>query len=66
MFLGLRRIEGVSARDFSLKFGVDIRERFGKEIAGLTDEGLLERRGDMLRLTPMGIDVSNRVFAAFV
>jgi oxygen-independent coproporphyrinogen-3 oxidase len=66
MFLGLRRIEGISARDFSSKFGVELRDRFGGEIAGLTDEGLLERRGDMLRLTPMGVDVSNRVFSAFV
>jgi oxygen-independent coproporphyrinogen-3 oxidase len=66
MFLGLRRTEGVLEADYARIFGEDMRARFGKEIARLTREGLLENADGALRLTPMGVDVSNRVFACFV
>ncbi|MDR2089877.1 MAG: radical SAM family heme chaperone HemW [Clostridiales Family XIII bacterium] len=66
MFLGLRRAEGISEADYAREFGEDVRARFGGEIDRLIGEGLLERCGDALRLTPQGIDVSNRVFVAFV
>jgi oxygen-independent coproporphyrinogen-3 oxidase len=66
MFLGLRRTAGVSEADYRATFGEDIRARFGKEIARLTAEGLLESADGALRLTPLGTDVSNRVFVRFV
>ncbi|MDR2770495.1 MAG: radical SAM family heme chaperone HemW [Clostridiales Family XIII bacterium] len=66
MFLGLRRIEGVLEADYARHFGEELDARFGGEIARLTREGLLERADCALRLTPRGIDVSNRVFVAFV
>jgi oxygen-independent coproporphyrinogen-3 oxidase len=66
MFLGLRRTEGVSEADYLARFGEDMRARFGKEIESLTDEGLLESAAGALRLTETGVDVSNRVFVAFV
>ena len=66
MFLGLRRIEGVSEAEFFREFGEDIGARFGKELDRLTGEGLLERADGALRLTEKGIDLSNRVFVAFV
>jgi oxygen-independent coproporphyrinogen-3 oxidase len=66
MFLGLRRTEGVLEADYARIFGEDVRARFGKEIARLTREGLLESADGALRLTPAGVDVSNRVFVCFV
>jgi oxygen-independent coproporphyrinogen-3 oxidase len=66
MFLGLRKTEGVSEADYAREFGEDVRARFGREIDCLIGEGLLEHNGNVLRLTPQGIDVSNKVFVAFV
>jgi oxygen-independent coproporphyrinogen-3 oxidase len=66
MFLGLRRTEGVSEADYFARFGEDMRSRFGKEIRRLTAEGLLESSDGMLHLTEIGVDMSNRVFVAFV
>jgi oxygen-independent coproporphyrinogen-3 oxidase len=66
MFLGLRRTEGVSETAYLARFGEDMRSRFGKEIERLTAEGLLESSNGSLRLTETGVDMSNRVFVAFV
>jgi oxygen-independent coproporphyrinogen-3 oxidase len=66
MFLGLRKTEGISEAAYSAKFGEDVRARFGKEIERLVGEGLLESVGGVLRLTSMGVDVSDRVFVEFV
>ncbi|MDR2295781.1 MAG: radical SAM family heme chaperone HemW [Clostridiales Family XIII bacterium] len=66
MFLGLRRIAGVCEAEYRRTFGEDLRARFGGEIDRLTGEGLLTRADGALRLTARGLDMSNRVFAAFV
>ena len=55
-FLGLRLNEGVEA-DWSA---------FAPAIEQFVENGLLERRGNRLRLTPRGIMLSNEVFAEFV
>jgi oxygen-independent coproporphyrinogen-3 oxidase len=66
IFLGLRKTEGISTEAFFLEFQEDVYDKYGGEIKKFMNEGLLEKRGGMLRLTPAGIDISNRVFAEFV
>lgn len=66
MFLGLRKMDGISQRRFLQNFGKDINRIYGLQIQKLIEEGLLERVGDNLRLTEHGIDVSNYVFAEFL
>ncbi len=41
-------------------------EIYGKQMRDFVAQGLLEREGQRLRLTPRGIDVSNVVFASFL
>jgi oxygen-independent coproporphyrinogen III oxidase len=53
-FLGLRLREGVEAVEFG-----DVIERF-------IGDGLLERAGQRVRLTPRGVMLSNEVFAEFL
>jgi putative oxygen-independent coproporphyrinogen III oxidase len=53
-FLGLRLREGVESNAFP-----DVIEKF-------VHDGLLERAGDRVRLTPRGVLLSNEVFAEFV
>jgi oxygen-independent coproporphyrinogen-3 oxidase len=55
-FLGLRLNEGLEA-DWS---------PFAPAVEQLVEDGLLERSGNRLRLTPRGILLSNEVFAAFL
>ncbi len=66
MFLGLRLMEGVGLEEFRQYFGKTADEIYGKQMKSLVQQGLLERTGPRLRLTPRGIDVSNMVFAEFL
>lgn len=66
MFLGLRCMQGVSLADFTDCFGESAMVCYEREIRFCVEQGLLERSGDLLRLTPRGIDVSNRVFSLFL
>ena len=66
MFLGLRRMQGISMEGFRLKFGHFYNDIYGSETDRLISEGLIEKDGDMIRLTPKGIDVSNSVFVRFL
>ncbi len=66
MFLGLRRIEGVSKERFSVIFGKTIESVYGDIIVNLELKGLIEEREGNLRLTDYGIDVSNYVMSEFL
>lgn len=66
MFLGLRLMEGIEEAAFLNIFGVSVDAVYGETIARLAGQGLLERAGGRLFLTPRGIDVSNAAFAAFL
>lgn len=63
VFLGLRKIEGISNRLFCDLFGHDLEQCYDRGIAKMKAEQLLEEVNGMLRLTRKGIDVSNYVFA---
>lgn len=63
IFLGLRKIKGISEEEFEKYFGKTIWECYGKNIKKLIEEGLLVKEKDFLKLTKRGIDISNYVFA---
>ncbi len=66
MFLGLRMIEGVSYKEFTDKFGVDIKEVYSEVIERFEKNGLLEEKNGRVYLTKEGIDVSNYVMSEFL
>ena len=66
MFLGLRKIQGVSKKKFEETFGVPIKEVYGEVISTMKDKGLLEEVDEYIRLTEDGIDVSNYVMSEFL
>ena len=66
MFLSLRLLDGMSTSGFRDRFGRDPLELYGDEIRELEGEGLLERSGDVLRLTPRGCLLANQVFMRFL
>ncbi len=63
IFLGLRKMRGISIREFEAAFGKTLEECYGENIFYMEKEGLLERENGYLRLAKKGIDVSNYVFA---
>lgn len=66
IFLGLRKIEGISQEAFYDTFKVDINARYGRIIQKMISRGLLEKNGDFIRLTRRGIDISNTVMCEFI
>lgn len=66
MFLGLRKMEGVSKEDFRNTFGKQIERIYPRVLGELYQKGLLEDTGTHIRLTERGIDVSNYVMSEFL
>jgi putative oxygen-independent coproporphyrinogen III oxidase len=66
VFLGLRMMEGFSLQHYRQLFGADIRETHAKDLTRFREAGLIELRGDLVKLTRAGALMSNEVFAAFV
>ncbi len=66
LFTGLRLAAGVDEGTIRSRYGVDVWERFGTELARLVDAGLLVREGGRLRLTRAGMLLANEVMSVFV
>ena len=65
MFLGLRRMKGISEKDFSTEFGISLEQVYGDKLRALESQQLLAYDQGRWYLTERGIDVSNRVFVEF-
>jgi oxygen-independent coproporphyrinogen-3 oxidase len=58
LFLGLRQLDGIDVGRIEREYGVALGTRFG----GLEAAGLIEREGEIVRLAPARLSVSNEVF----
>lgn len=58
LFLGLRQLDGIDVGRIEREYGVALDTRFD----GLEAAGLIERRGEIVRLAPAKLSVSNEVF----
>ena len=66
MFLGLRKMEGVSPQAFQQKFSQDIQDVFGDTLNRMVSDGLLEISEGRIKLTQSGKLMGNEVFQAFL
>lgn len=66
MFLGLRKNEGISFEEFEKKLGVSMKEKYGKVIDNLIQEGLVLEEKGRLKLTKKGRFLGNEVFQQFL
>lgn len=66
VILGLRLNQGVSLNNILGKYGMDITQIYGGQIAELINLGLLERSNGHIRLTASGRLLSNEVFWRFL
>jgi oxygen-independent coproporphyrinogen-3 oxidase len=58
LFLGLRQLDGIDVSKIEREYSVQLASRFDP----LAKLGLLERRGNVVRLAPQKLSVSNEVF----
>ena len=66
MFLGLRMMKGVDTERFGELFGKSFDELYGEITARQIEQGLMVRDGKRVRLTDIGIDISNTVMAQYM
>ena len=66
MFLGLRKMKGISKSNFKALFNIDINTIYGDQIQKLVNDELICNTSDIIYLTKKGIDVSNFVFYEFI
>jgi oxygen-independent coproporphyrinogen III oxidase len=58
LFLGLRQLDGIDLSRIENDYGIKLASKF----EALASSGLVERDGDMVRLTPSRVSISNEVF----
>jgi oxygen-independent coproporphyrinogen-3 oxidase len=56
-FLGLRQLAGVNLARIQRQYGIDL----GQKVDRLRHKGMVEQQGDVLRLTPAKLNVSNEI-----
>jgi len=66
MFLGLRKIKGVSKREFKERFGCSMASVYEKPLKEAIEQDLIKEQEDQICLTPRGILVSNQVLCEFL
>jgi oxygen-independent coproporphyrinogen-3 oxidase len=63
--LGLRRVDGMSRRDFAGEFGADPLDRYREAVEASVEAGLLEVDGDVMRLSAAGRLLASEVLVEF-
>jgi oxygen-independent coproporphyrinogen-3 oxidase len=66
IFLGLRKTEGIDLEDFELTYGEKFLDLFKHETDGLIERGLVIIENGNLKLTQLGLDLSNQVFVEYI
>lgn len=66
MFLGLRMVKGVSVKCFEEEFGECFEDVYGEITKKHIEDGLVVKDGDKIRLTDLGLDLSNMVMSSYI
>ena len=66
IFLGLRMNEGIKFKDFQVKYNMDFRKEYEKQIEKLEKIGLIITDEEGIRLSQRGREISNSVFIEFI
>lgn len=66
MMLGLRLSEGIHEQAFADRFGVGVRERYGRILDELVSQGLLVAGAGRFALSERGVLLGNEVFSRFL
>lgn len=66
MFLGLRMLDGIDAKEYYKKFNVKVYDDYEATLKVLSQQKLIHIKDDVIKLSHRGIDISNYVMAQFL
>lgn len=66
VMMGMRMTEGVSTKELAERFGIDLKEYYGKTLTPLVDDGFVEFAASRFRATDKGRLVLNSVLAELI
>lgn len=66
MFMGLRKIDGISMKDFQKRFNVSIFNVYKDVVEKYKNKGMIIEKGDRIFLSPRGIEISNFIMSDFI
>jgi oxygen-independent coproporphyrinogen III oxidase len=66
LFTGLRLTDGIDLETLRARYGVDVWEKYGSDLARFVDAGLLLHEQSRLALTRAGMLLANEVMTVFV
>ena len=66
MILGLRLTKGICEAEFQERFGESLERVYKDRLKMLADRGLIAYEAFSYRLTPLGLDLANKVFVEFI
>ena len=66
LFTGLRLARGIDVREVENRYGVDVWERYGRDLQQFADDGLLVYDGAFLRLTRQGMLLAHEMMTVFI
>ncbi|MGI6713299.1 MAG: radical SAM family heme chaperone HemW [Bacillota bacterium] len=66
VFLGLRMLQGLDVHRFQRRFGLSLKDKYGKQVDKMVNLGLLELTGSRLKLSARGVLLANEVFMEFL
>lgn len=66
MILGLRLTKGICEAEFQERFGESLESFYKDRLKMLADRGLIAYEAFSYRLTPLGLDLANKVFVEFI
>ena len=66
LFTGLRLSRGLDLAAVKLRYGVDVRTEYGRDLEPFVEGGLLIYDGDRMRLTRAGMLLAHEVMAVFI
>lgn len=66
IFLGLRMMKGLDLKVLDKEFDINFKEEYKEVLEKLESKSLITVKNDILKLTALGVDLSNRVFVEFI
>jgi oxygen-independent coproporphyrinogen III oxidase len=66
LFTGLRLSTGVNVAEVRRRYGVDVWEKYGRDLQPFADEGLLDYDGASLVLTRRGMLLAHEIMTVFI
>jgi len=66
IFLGLRLNEGIDISELSKEYGTDLESRINSKLHKFISQNLIERNGNVIRLTEKGMDFANAIIVELI